>query len=472
MLYWVSGKTVQGTARIDFVMNRMTTRVFAALLIVLSMGLGARAELQAGAAKVSIVPPFPTFMGGFGDRMDFFEGVHDEVYARALALDNGETQLIVIGSGLMAIREGMVARAKEIIHEKTGVPLSNILLSCVHNHSAPSYYQFKNEDDKQKPERFFAERFARAGIEAFESMRPAELGYRNGEIHGATHNRQQGNPTSIDPQVGVLRVEEKEGRAMIATLFNFTGHPVILGSGNLRLSGEYPGAACRAVEQVLGGVAIMTQGACGDITVHRSGDPFLEIQRLGRLVAGEVIKTSEFIRPTDENIALGAAYEEIGFEPRMLPSVEDAQEQLDIEKALMAKAEAAGAGREVLRAHERRMRMLSAHLGQAKRLRDGTLERPDEYVASVQVMQIGDVVLVGIPGELFVDYALEMRQRVAQSLGKSLCLVGYANGYVGYIVTPRAMETGGYEASVARINASAGRVMTERAVALAGKIAR
>ena len=354
-------------------MNGTVKRIIAAGIIAAALVLDARAELRAGAAKVGIVPPFPTYMGGFGDRKDFFEGVHDEVYARALALDNGETQLIVIGSDMMAIREGMVAAAREVIHETTGVPRSHILLSCVHNHSAPSYYQFENEDDKAKPERFFATQFAKAGIEAFESMRPAELGYRNGEIRGVTRNRQQGNETVIDPQVGVLRVEEKEGRDVIATLFNFTGHPVILGSGNLRLSGEYPGAACRAVEQVLGGVAIMTQGACGDITVHRSGNPFLEIQRLGRLVAGEVIKTSEFIRPGDENIALGAAYEEISFKPKTLPTIQRAQEQLDTEKELMADAETAGAGAEVLRAHERRIRMLSANLLQAISLRDGAL---------------------------------------------------------------------------------------------------
>lgn len=427
--------------------------------------------LTAGAAKVSIVPPFPTFMGGFGDRMDFFEGVNDEVYARALALDNGDTQLIVIGSDMMAIREGMVMRAKQLIHDATGVPLENILLSCVHNHSAPSYYQFATDDEKQKPESFFAEQFARAGIEAFESRRPAELGYRNGEILGATNNRQQGND-HIDPQVGVLRVEEKEGRDVIATLFNFTGHPVILGSSNLRLSGEYPGAACRTVEQALGGVAIMTQGACGDITVSRSGNPFLEIQRLGRLVAGEVIKTAEFIRPTDENIALGGAYETVPFPPRALPSVEEAEAQLEAEQARMTAAEAAGANADVLRAHERRLRMLRAHAGQAKQLAAGELERPEVYEGSVQVMQIGDVILVGIPGELFVDYALEMRQRVAQTHGKSLCLVGYANGYIGYIVTPRAMQTGGYEASIARVDHTAGRTLTERALALTGQILR
>lgn len=59
----------------------------------------ASAELLAGAGKRSIVPPFPMHMGGFGDRLETFEGVHDEIFARALFLDDGVTQIMVIGSG-------------------------------------------------------------------------------------------------------------------------------------------------------------------------------------------------------------------------------------------------------------------------------------------------------------------------------------------------------------------------------------
>ncbi|MFO1022435.1 MAG: hypothetical protein U0903_17325 [Planctomycetales bacterium] len=73
---------------------------------------------------------------------------------------------------------------------------------------------------------------------------------------------------------------------------------------------------------------------------------------------------------------------------------------------------------------------------------------------------------MAIPGELFVEYALEMRARVKQETGKAMCLVGYANGHLGYIVTPRAMETGGYEASVTQLDVPGGRRLTETAMEL------
>ena len=229
--------------------------------------------------------------------------------------------------------------------------------------------------------------------------------------------------------------------------------------------------ARRAVEQVLGGVALCTQGACGDVTVHRSGDPFLEVERLGRLIAGEVIKTAESIRPVAE-IRLASAYEEIPLARKALLPVNEARTKLDAALKAQEAATAAGAVRAVERQHENRVRLLRALHRQSEQLAAGSLPLEDSYTGSVHVLQIGDLVIVGVPGELFVEYALEMRQRVLQTTGKSFILSGYSNGHIGYIVTPRAMETGGYEASVARVGKGAGRILTEAAMALVSEIVR
>src|SRR4029077_12400039 len=74
---------------------------FVSLLCLIAVGLvqtagSTEAGVRAGAARKSIVPPFPTQMGGFHDREKDFEGVHDDLFARALVLDNGSTKLIFI----------------------------------------------------------------------------------------------------------------------------------------------------------------------------------------------------------------------------------------------------------------------------------------------------------------------------------------------------------------------------------------
>ncbi|MFO1022436.1 MAG: neutral/alkaline non-lysosomal ceramidase N-terminal domain-containing protein [Planctomycetales bacterium] len=304
----------------------------------------AEAKLLAGAARQSIVPPFPTNMGGFHDRMQSFTGVHDEIFARALVLDNDGMQLVIIGSDLMSVDAELIALAREGITAATKIPASNILICCTHDHSAPSYYQKKKpgeQDEEPSLKKFLAKQFLAAAVEAHAHLQPCRVGFKAGELRGATRNRQQKNDDVIDPQVGVLRVEALEGRKTIATLCSFTGHPVIIGSNNLELSGEFPGAACRAIEGLLGGVAIYLQGACGDITVNRNGDPFMEIERLGRTIAGEVIKTSGLITLQD-SIELQAASQTITLVARPLVSLSDAEQALKGGQAILADAEKTG----------------------------------------------------------------------------------------------------------------------------------
>jgi hypothetical protein len=424
--------------------------------------LSAEGALRAGAARKSIVPPFPTQMGGFFDRDANFTGVHDELFARALALENGPTTLVFINSDLMAIDAELVRLAREAITRATGIPAGRILACCAHNHSAPSYYQktaIGQDDAEPSLKKFLAKQFADVAIEAVHGLVPARAGFAAGHLGGATRNRQQRNDL-VDPQVGVLRVEEREGRKTIATLFNFTGHPVILGSSNLLLSGEYPGAAARAVENLLGGVALFTQGACGDVTVHRSGDPFLEIERVGRTLAGEVIKTSGLVH-LEEDLPLKAASKTITLPARVLPAVDEAKQALAAGTARLEDARKQNAAPAVISLLEDKNRVLSMALVRAQAVADDPSKKETELKAEVQVFEVGNATFAAIPGELFVEYALEIRARVKQETGQAFCLVGYANGYLGYIVTPRAMETGGYEASTTRLDVRGGRMLTE-----------
>ncbi len=424
------------------------------------------ADLTAGAARVSIVPPFPTHMGGFGDRVDTFEGAKDELFARALALHDGENAVIIIGSDLMAIDQQLVQRARDAITEKTGVPASHIMISCAHNHSAPSYYQKARAGITELPlEDFLVTQFTEAGVSAYENRVPASAGFKYGEIKGATRNRQQNNEDVLDTTVGVLRVEERETGDVIGLLYNFTGHPVILGSKNLMLSGEFPGWASRTIEDVLGGVAVFTQGACGDVTVHRQGDPWSEIQRLGRLVAGEVIKTAEFIRPVDD-FTVDAASATLTLPPKLIPPLDESEHALAAAEAIYEDAVKNDAPDQLQRQLRQQVDLQSAFVRQATLVADGELDVPDAYEAEVQVMRIGDLIAVAVPGELFVEYALELRARIQQTYNRPMILVGYANHYLGYIVTPRAMQTGGYEAAVARVGPEAGREMVETAMHL------
>jgi len=60
----------------------------------------------------------------------------------------------------------------------------------------------------------------------------------------------------------------------------------------------------------------------------------------------------------------------------------------------------------------------------------------------LHAMLIGDVALVGVPGELFTKLGLLIKRR---SPFRYTCVVGLANDYIGYIPDGEAFHLGGYQ---------------------------
>ena len=67
------------------------------------------------------------------------------------------------------------------------------------------------------------------------------------------------------------------------------------------------------------------------------------------------------------------------------------------------------------------------------------------YQAPVTTLLVGrEFALVGVPAEIFVDYQVEVRERVPDI---PIIFGGYTNGYLGYVPTIKAAADGGYGAS-------------------------
>src|SRR5437660_195080 len=84
-------------------------------LCVLCASIPARAELRAGAAKVSITPDPKTVkytLGGYGDPSRLTSpatGIHDTCYARALVLENGGAKAALVSLDLCYLPENVKA---------------------------------------------------------------------------------------------------------------------------------------------------------------------------------------------------------------------------------------------------------------------------------------------------------------------------------------------------------------------------
>ncbi len=74
-----------------------------------------------------------------------------------------------------------------------------------------------------------------------------------------------------------------------------------------------------------------------------------------------------------------------------------------------------------------------------------------------------NIALMGMPGEPFVDFAIDFR---ARSPAKTAFFVGYANGYFAYFPTIEAAVVGGYGADslTTRAQVGSGEAMVDHAI--------
>jgi hypothetical protein len=228
----------------------------------------------------------------------------------------------------------------------------------------------------------------------------------------------------------------------LAVLFSYSCHATVLGSDNLRYSGDYPGAARRYVEQVYaaddptGGAgaathAIFLPGCSGNLRPHllrpdgafRGGTDH-ELVVLGRWLGSEVVQVAE--RIASEPVAALA----VGQRLVRLPYARIPDE---------AELRAALAGR-----HGFWARALIHRLE-----RDGRL--PEAETSEVQVLRLGRHWLVATPGETTLEIGLSIERGLVElglahpDRGDLTLTVGYANDYVGYLCAASVITEGGYE---------------------------
>ena len=232
----------------------------------------------AGAARVCIDPPAEAYP--FPTNFCLCEEKYDSCYVRAAAVGNGDRTILFVVYELSDI-PGLPDLEAELA-KAAGIPKEDVILAVTHNHSSPN--------DRCKvgnfPEKFelFRKIELEAGIEAARravaAMRPARCGF--GKIESFINvNRDLKTAFGFwvegpnyagysDHNLYVLKFEDLEGN-LITTLMNFGAHAVCAfaqpdADGKIKTSGNFPGIACRFVEEYYGGdaVAIWTSGAAGN----------------------------------------------------------------------------------------------------------------------------------------------------------------------------------------------------------------
>jgi hypothetical protein len=413
------------------------------------------AALRAGVARVDITPPVGEQMWGFEDRHQPATGTLDPLYARVLVLEAGPEsaprRLAVVTVDLgRSFGPGSLARLREAAKRSSGIAC--LLVVASHTHSAP-VIRDEYRDAPPAWERAALDKIGRAIAEAAAALQPARIGVGTGAVY-IGHNRLRVNPDGtvswfernqtriptapVDPTVTVLRIDRADGMPL-AVLTNYACHPVVFGADNLRYSADFPGAMNRVVERELGGQvqSFFLQGAPGDI------NPYYAVTPIEQDAVGRRDWTGEHLGQEAARVA-----KEIHTRAVDTPTIEFAESTIavrlrwDVDKFRAALLKFLGPdGMEIY----------------------GARIVPEIQLPVTTVLIDRDIALMTMPGEPFVDFQMNWRDRcpVPHAL-----LLGYTNGYNGYFPTIAAASRGGYGAASASTWAEpgAGERMVDNAV--------
>src|SRR5207244_7769076 len=98
----------------------------------------AETEWSVGLAMVKITPDKPVPMAGYASRTKPFEKVEQDIYAKALALEDRQgNRAVLVTTDLIGLSRAVAEPVCQRIADKTKLVRSQILLSSSHSHSAP-----------------------------------------------------------------------------------------------------------------------------------------------------------------------------------------------------------------------------------------------------------------------------------------------------------------------------------------------
>jgi len=270
---------------------------------------GEEAAIRVGLSRVEITPPIGGKMWGYAGR-GRSTGVHDPLFARVGYFESGETKVAVVSWDVCEFQSSPWLR-KQL--ENLDIP--NFLLCSTHTHAGPDLNEL-DFPSKEKPwRRTVEERILEAVKKAKAETFPAFISASEGNItigYNRLKRERDGTATtyfdnpwriplgSVDPTVGVIRIDDETGKTK-AVMVCYACHPVVLGPRNTNISADYPGVTMKRIEERLGGDAmcIFIQGCCGDINPLLMGrtagseEDFKLVRQAGNLLAREVEEVLE-----------------------------------------------------------------------------------------------------------------------------------------------------------------------------------
>ena len=383
--------------------------------------------------KRDITPEIPCLVAGY-NYSDTARKVRDALYMCGLACDDGEKKILIISFDLLALDEWFIQRVRKNCAGILGAEESSILFTCTHNHSGPQTIAEANAEDKENAP--YMEKLQAAIYEEVKALegryQPCDVYFYSMKIDENRNRRYTANDNmatftphrrEIVPLAG--EYADKEFGALIFTtpgshdpiyaIGNYAAHPLAghgPGLGNYIISADFPGAFREYVTEETGAECMYITGAAGDMVPK--GD------ELG----------SAAVKEMGVNLGKG-----------MLAAILDALRNPGRFKLVEPKL---GSKITVFHAPLRKR-----YYKNPKKLASYYLNM-EEFSQEIQLVSIGDIAFVGVPGELCAELGQEIKWH---SPFKKTFIAFCSTAYLDYIVPANFFVSGGYESKVHRFSA-------------------
>lgn len=427
-------------------------------------------KLRAGAACIGITPDEPHFLHGYPFVPRTSTGTHDALLSSALYLTDGKQEVLFISNDIIYVDKDLVARTKMVINGKTGISSSNIMIAATHTHSGPVVVDCViSESDPivPKADKKYLQQLENGIIEvavrARELAVPAKVSFVEGDATGVGGNRHDPDGPK-DMEVPAMVLQDLQG-SYIGCLLVCSMHPTILHEDSTLYSGDFPHFIRKTLQDNLLGKecpVIYFTGAAGNQSPRHATkeNTFREACRIGEIVAKSLISklTGNILFTSD--ISLSAMQTETDLPRKEFPTVEWAKQNRNTIKQRFEDLKKNSDDLKEIRTAEVNWFGSEELLFLAQKAEDGALE--DAYKnslpAEIQVIKVGSWSFVAWPGEIFVEYGIELKKYF-----KNIALITYANGELqGYITTKEAVEDGFYEAGNSFFDYKSGSILIDR----------
>lgn len=438
-------------------------------------------RLRAGAAVTNITPPLGSPLAGLFHQRPA-ASVEGELTAKALVLDDGRRQVALVVCDVIALAAATVRLARARIAAATGIEPEGVMIAGTHTHSGPITTGARDDPADEGYLDFLVARIVDAVVLARRGLRPARITLGSAAVEGICFNRRfrmkdgtvvfnpgVGNPEivetvgPVDPTVTALLAEAADGTP-IALWANLALHYVGV-DDERAISPDYFGAFAGGVQRLLGEgcVGLLANGASGninnvDVAAKARTSPSRRAERVGTTVAAAAIGATLGRRPL-ETPSLDAWTPSVELTRRAVTP-----EDLELADRVLAQLDAGPIGPVGGFSFVRGQPIPPAFAPAFARDVSALAAMPARAAVELQLVRIGDLSLLAIPGEIFVEFGLSFRSRAPTSMAT---IVGLANGCVGYLPTLEAYEQGGYETWAHRVSWTApgsGEAMVEAAL--------